>query len=401
MQGHHTFYFLLYLLYDHTMTLTPILIVAFAIAILVPLFALIAMRALDLYGTGSFRTVLACFLWGIVAFLLAYWINTAMLNAKLVSEDTFRRYSAPILEELLKAGVLLYLVRRPNFTYFVDGAIYGFAAGIGFAVIENCDYILGNSGAAMGIAIARVLSTNLMHASTSGVIGIALGMSRFQRFSGRTLLLIVGFGLAMAIHVGFNNLVTRVNGVMLMVYAIAVGFTSTGTIAFAIKRGLSDQKKWIEETLGEADRVTGGEARVVNKLEDVQKILKPLVETFGKEKGEKIRDFLVLQAQLGIKRKTLEKLTDDNMREAVRKDMDGIRAKMDQARRDVGSYAMLYLRNIFPEDGSPVLNALQTAIDQRIASGGTGGPNPFALLGNKMTAAQPGTDPENPAKPTG
>lgn len=401
MQGHHTFYFLLYLLYDHTMTLTPILIVAFAIAILVPLFALIAMRALDLYGTGSFRTVLACFLWGIVAFLLAYWINTAMLNAKLVSEDTFRRYSAPILEELLKAGVLLYLVRRPNFTYFVDGAIYGFAAGIGFAVIENCDYILGNSGAAMGIAIARVLSTNLMHASTSGVIGIALGMSRFQRFSGRTLLLIVGFGLAMAIHVGFNNLVTRVNGVMLMVYAIAVGFTSTGTIAFAIKRGLSDQKKWIEETLGEADRVTGGEARVVNKLEDVQKILKPLVETFGKEKGEKIRDFLVLQAQLGIKRKTLEKLTDDNMREAVRKDMDGIRAKMDQARRDVGSYAMLYLRNIFPEDGSPVLNALQNAIDQRIASGGSGGPNPFALLGNKMTAVQSGTDPDKPAEPTG
>jgi len=378
------------------MTITPILIIAFAIAILVPLIALIAMRALDLYGTGSYRTVLACFIWGIVAFGLAYGINTAMLRANLVSEDTFRRYSAPILEELLKAAVLLYLVRRSNFTYFVDGAIYGFAAGIGFAVIENCDYILGNTAAALGIAIARVLSTNLMHASTSAVIGIALGMSRFQRFSGRTLLLMAGFGLAMAIHVGFNNLVTRVSGVMLMVYAIAIGLACAGAIAFAIKRGLAEQKQWIEETLGAADRVTAGEAKVVTQLEDANKILKPLVETFGKEKGEKIQDFLVLQAQLGIKRKTLEKLTDDKMRDAVRKDMDDIRAKMDQARREVGSYAMLYLRNIFPEDGSPVLNALQNAIDQRISSGGSGGPNPFALLGNKMTAAPSAGSSEKP-----
>ena len=75
-------------------------------------------------------------------------------------------------------------MRRPKFTYFVDGAIYGFAIGIGFAVFENYEYIAGSS-AALNTAIGRVISTNLIHATASAIIGIAFGLARFQHTTGR------------------------------------------------------------------------------------------------------------------------------------------------------------------------------------------------------------------------
>ena len=61
----------------------------------------------------------------------------------------------------------------------------------------------------------------------------------------------------MALHLGFNNLVTRVNSGLLLIYAATTGITGLIVIAWSIRRGLQEEKAWIEEMLGEADRVTG------------------------------------------------------------------------------------------------------------------------------------------------
>jgi RsiW-degrading membrane proteinase PrsW (M82 family) len=376
--------------------LTPTLIIAVLIATIVPLVFLYVMRALDLYGTGAFRTVLTCFVWGLIAFGGALLINQTMLDYNIVSDDVFRRYTAPIIEETLKSLFLLYLIRRPNFTYFVDGAIYGFACGIGFAIIENYYYVYYNPTAALGVAVARVLSTNLMHASASALIGIALGLSRFEKFPSGLLVSLGGYVLAMGLHVGYNNLVTRVSSEFLLLYAAVVGFTAVGLIAFAIKRGLAEEKAWIEETLGEADRVTAGEAAMVNRLSETQKIFGSLAKKFGPKKAEQIERFLMLQAQLGIKRKTLEKLADAKMRVAVEGEMDQIRDDMNDLRRSVGAYVMSYVRSIFPEEGGLLFSLLGDKIQERIAQPSSGGPNAFALLGGKVTGVVPSASPREP-----
>lgn len=370
------------------------LFVALAIATIVPLVFLYVIYTLDLYGTGSFRLIIACFAWGGVAFGLAYVINSAMLNYDLVSFETFQRFSAPIIEEILKALILIYLVRRPNFTYFVDGAIYGFAAGMGFAVFENYFYLFGNPGAALGVGVGRVLSTNLIHATGSALVGIALGWARFQRSKGRAVLQVAGgFLVAMGLHIAFNNLVTRVSSSLLLLYAALAGFGGAGVIWFFIKRGLAEAKSWIEETLGAADRVTTGEAAVVNRLANVQEILAPLAQTFGKEKAAQIERFLLIQAKLGIQRKTLEKLNDEKMRKAVEAQMAQLRTEMDEARRSVGAYCMLYLRNIFPEEASPLWGRLETAIQEKIAARPAGGGlNLWANLDQRTAAARSTTD---------
>ena len=362
-------------------------IIALIVATLVPLIFLYIIYTLDLYKVGAFRYVLMCFVSGGIAFALASVINRGIYTRGYASRDELIWFAAPVVEEILKALVLIYLVRRPNFTYFVDGAIYGFAAGIGFAIFENYQYILGTPGAGLGTAVGRVLSTNLIHASCSALVGVALGIARFKRSGGHILILAAGLLLAMSLHSAFNNFVTRLDSGLLLVYAALLGFGGAAFIAFAIKRGLAEEKTWIEETLGAADRVTTGEAAVVHRLANVDEILQPLAARFGEEKADQIEQFLVQQARLGILRKTLEKLNDDKMRKAVEKQMGDLRLEMDKSRRAVGSYCMLYLRNIFPPDSSPLWGRLENLIAEKTASRpATGGPNLWATLGQRATA---------------
>ena len=42
----------------------------------------------------------------------------------------------------------------------IDGAVYGFAVGTGFAMAENLLYVSGTPDRALGIALARVLLTD-------------------------------------------------------------------------------------------------------------------------------------------------------------------------------------------------------------------------------------------------
>ena len=341
---------------------------AYAIAALIPLLVLYIIYSLDLYRTGTFRYTLLSFLWGGLAFLLASSTNRYLIGNGLLERLTVVQLTAPIMEEVLKALVLLYLVRRPKFTYFVDGAIYGFAIGIGFAIFENIEYINTAPAAALGTAVGRVISTNLIHATASALVGIAFGVARFQRTTGRSLTIALGFAIGMVLHVGFNNLVTRVESGLLLLYAGAAGITGLLFIASAIRRGLAEEKAWIEDELGEADRVTAGEAAVVLRLNDLDPLLAPLALRFGGAKASQIEAFLMLQARLGIMRKTLDKLQDETIIAAVKEEMAAIREAMDAARRDVGTYAMMYLRSIFPAGDSPLWSNLESRLTENQSS---------------------------------
>ncbi len=345
-----------------------VIAIALSIATFIPILFLYIVRALDLYRTGAFRFIFTSFIWGLIAYLIAAQINPAMIKMGLVSQENMVRFSAPVVEEILKGIILIILIRQASFTYFVDGAIYGFAAGIGFAIIENFEYVLGNPETAVIQAVGRVLSTNLMHATGSGIIGIALGIARFDRSTKRILVLLTGLGLAMSIHIAFNNLVTRVNSGLLLLYAAVAGFSGAGFIAYMILRGLKEEKEWIEEKLSEEEGVTAQEATAVQQLSSMQKFLAPVVEKFGAEKASQIEEFLLMQAKLGILRKTLAKFAEsgeENLRQATENQISALRSDMDELRRQVGTYCMLYLRGTFLQESSPLWDRLQGLIEER------------------------------------
>ena len=370
-------------MYDRDMILPALLI-----AILIPALVLYWMRTLDLYRTGEFRLLLACFGGGVLGFGLAFLVNRTLILNGVISNINVVRFSAPVAEEILKALILFLVVRSSRFTYFVDGALYGFAAGVGFAIVENIEYILGAPGAALGIAVTRVISTNLMHAAATAVIGVSFGLARFERAPRRTLLVLAGFALAMALHMVFNNLVTRVSSpLVLLLCAVLIGMGGAGFVVWTIRRGLREEKGWIEEKLGMADRVTTGEAAVVQRMDQLKALLAPLAKRFGAEKADQMEQLLLLQARLGILRKTIEKLSsDERMRKNVEAQADEVYQQMEALRRALGPYVMLYLRNIFPENASPVWQRLETILAEKAASRARGeapAVNVWATLGQR------------------
>jgi RsiW-degrading membrane proteinase PrsW (M82 family) len=344
--------------------------IALVFAAIIPLGFVYAIRTFDFYQTGSVRYLAISGAWGVAAYVIIARLNPALIDSGLIDRQMLVRFAAPALEELLKGLVLLYLVRRPDFNYFLDGAIYGFAAGIGFAIFENFEYVLGHPSIPIQLALSRVLSTNLIHATGSALIGIALGAARFDRsLLARALYLAGGLGLAIAIHSGFNSMVSA--GIALL-FAFAAGFAGAGIILVVMRRGLSDEKAWVHEQIGLTAGVTTGEATMVRRLNDVNAILAPLAQRFGPEKAEQIERFLFMQAQLAIQQKMLEKMQDAKMQAAIRAQMDELNVRMNAARKSVGAYCMLYLRNIFPANDIQLWEQLQRRVSSRKEEAGTG-----------------------------
>jgi hypothetical protein len=120
-------------------------------------------------------------------------------------------------------------------------------------------------------------------------------------------------------------------------------------------------------------------------MENVQELLKPLGERFGDKKAAQIQKFLITQARLGILRKSLDKLTDERMKRSVEEQMTKLRIEMENAQRQVGSYAMLYLRHTIPADVSPLWGKLESVIQERAsAPQTTSGPNLWKNLKSRQ-----------------
>jgi protease PrsW len=360
---------------------------ALAVATLIPVGYLYWISQRDFFETRKVRLIQICFIWGLIAYGLAYIIQSNIIRQGLLTGDQVVRYSAPVLEELLKGAILIYLIRRADFTYFVDGAIYGFTIGIGFAIIENFEYVTSNPSAAISLALMRVLSTNLIHATASGSIGIALGLARFERSASlrRIGFLLLSILVAVGIHMGFNNLISN-NAPLLL--AILLGLGGGFFIYLIMRQGLKIMKGWIDEQLLQEKSVTNREASIVNKFENVDDILMDFSARFGAEKTALAKEILLAQAQMGIYRKTAEKHQDEKMRKAAEEQVAALREKMNENRKKMGAYRMLFLRNIFPEDASPLWGRLETILQERMApkeQAGTG-------LWTKLTERVPKPD---------
>ena len=255
-----------------------ITLISLIIASAIPLIALYIIYSRDLYSTGSSRFIFLSFFWGAFAFAMASVTNRYLLNSAGVDWMVLVRFIAPIEEEIFKGLILLFLVRRKQFTYFVDGAIYGFAIGIGFAVVENWEYLLSSDQSVqLMVAVVRVISTNLMHATGSSIIGIAIGLSRFSRRSGRILYPLAGLLVSGALHIGFNVISnSEFNSTIVLIITISViGLIGFGVIIGAIRRGMKDSRAWIEEKLGMTDRVTAGETKAVLSLQEYRRGFNP------------------------------------------------------------------------------------------------------------------------------
>ena len=108
---------------------------------------------------------------------------------------------------MLKAAYLIHLIRRRKIGFLVDAAIYGFALGTGFAVVENVYYLQALSSNNILIWVIRGFGTAVMHGGTTALFSI-LSLNLSSRFPRRQFSnFIPGLALAIFIHSFFNHFI--------------------------------------------------------------------------------------------------------------------------------------------------------------------------------------------------
>ena len=340
-------------------------IFVYGLALIVPLIFLGIIRKFDFYQTGQFSLILLCLCWGAIAYAPASSINWYLNNSGLVYQHTIDHFIAPILEEVFKGLILIYLVRRSRFTYSVDGALYGFAVGIGFAIFENLENVL--PAQSMIDIIIRILSTNLIHAFSSAAIGIALGIFRLGTSRLRWLISMGGVLVAIGQHMLFNTMEPEFSPIA----TIIPGFLGMFFIYVVMQRGKKQARIWIKEKLGMEDRVTHNEVTAVDRLANADDALLPVFKRFGVETTSQVEKLLYLQARIGIKSKALDGLRgNDKIYKAVETEINKMRSEMKRIQGEIGSYAMLFVRGLFTDEMASVWEQMQNKIKERSAATG-------------------------------
>lgn len=174
---------------------------------LLPVLSFLAvLLALDSYKLVKLRVVVAMVAAGAAVALASYFVNGRILEFAGVDFQVFTRYVAPVTEELLKALVIVALVRAHRVGFLVDAAIFGFAVGAGFAAVENLHYLRSFPEAGMGTWVVRGFGTALMHGGATAIFGVmGLAMTDRARTAGLAAFL-PGLALAVVLHSAFNHL---------------------------------------------------------------------------------------------------------------------------------------------------------------------------------------------------
>jgi protease PrsW len=140
---------------------------------ILPVFVFLALLIyMDSFKLVKISLVTQTIFAGISAAIISYFINRYLLNNSPIQLTTYTMYISPIIEESLKASFIIYLLARGKVGFMIDAAIYGFAIGTGFALVENIYYLSAVNEPNLIIWFIRGFGTAVMHGGTIAIFAI-------------------------------------------------------------------------------------------------------------------------------------------------------------------------------------------------------------------------------------
>lgn len=153
--------------------------------------------------------------------LLTFVFILGMLSVMIVLpiqqfiQDHINSYDTKIIlwasaEEVLKFLAVMLVLYKSHYTDEpIDWPIYLITGALGFAALENTLFLIkplsiNEASTAILSGQLRFLGSTLLHAITSGTIGVAMGISFFMQNWQKKLSVLVGFIIAIALHSAFN-----------------------------------------------------------------------------------------------------------------------------------------------------------------------------------------------------
>ena len=201
---------------------------------------LIVLVYLDSYKLVRLGTVLLAIAAGGLAAAASYFTNDLGLEITGHGFTAYSRYISPLVEEALKGTILVYLIRKNRIGFPVDAAIFGFAAGTGFAMIENLYYLGVMQDAHFAVWIVRGFGTAIMHGGATAIFGIVAHTLAEEKQSTGPGVLLPGFILAALLHSAFNHFLFAP-----MLSTVGVLVLLPPVLLFVFQKSEASLRKWL------------------------------------------------------------------------------------------------------------------------------------------------------------
>ena len=196
------------------------------------------------------KIIIITFLFGILitipAGYLNHFIGKNFENESLINNALLSGFFAGgLVEEILKFSVLyFYVLREKEFNEPMDAIVYGVVISLGFATLENIEYVYFSKYAGLDTAIIRAYSAVPMHCLCAVVMGYYFGSYVFSgegKYMGLALIIPVVF------HGTYNFLCVFPNNYFLFVVIILLIFSillhRNAKVRQRGKRSESEEKK--------------------------------------------------------------------------------------------------------------------------------------------------------------
>lgn len=149
--------------------------------------------------------------------------------------------SVAVVEETVKyLAVRGKAYNSSNFNEVMDGVIYGVAAGLGFATVENIFYVLGFG--TISTALVRAFMSVPSHAAYGGIMGFYLGMAKPFCLTSKQherKLILTGLAIAILLHGIYDTIAFTLEGFAGLVGLLIMTAISWVILLQLIKKAIS------------------------------------------------------------------------------------------------------------------------------------------------------------------
>jgi RsiW-degrading membrane proteinase PrsW (M82 family) len=166
---------------------------------------LVALVLLDSYKLVDIRWVLGTIVFGGITAGLSYFIHTGALDVFEISFTSYSRYASPFIEEALKGSIIVILLYRNRIGFLVDAAIFGFAVGAGFAVIENIYMLQILPVTDIRVWIIRGFGTAMMHGAATAILAVSYRALIRRKDRSPVVAFLPGLLVAGVVHSVYNH----------------------------------------------------------------------------------------------------------------------------------------------------------------------------------------------------
>ena len=181
------------------MFLKALIALAPVIVLVVVLFRLDSHRLL---GTHFMARV---FVAGGLSAIACYYINAFAIEYIALDFTRYSRLVAPLIEEMVKASIIVYLFHTNRIGFLIDAGILGFTVGAGFSFVENIYYLHTAHDAHYGVWAVRGFGTAIMHGGATALFAIIAEVMTERHLKMNPLLYVPGLIVAFLLHAVFNH----------------------------------------------------------------------------------------------------------------------------------------------------------------------------------------------------